>query len=47
LKPFISFPGGTLSLTADSKCWTTPALSDGRLYVRSTKEAACLDLSGH
>jgi len=29
------------------KCWTTPALSDGHLYVRSTKEAACLDLSGH
>ena len=29
------------------KCWTTPALSDGRLYVRSTREAACLDLSMH
>ncbi len=28
------------------KCWTTPALSSGLLYVRSTKEAACLDLSG-
>ena len=28
------------------KCWSTPALSDGRLYVRSTKEGACLDLSG-
>ena len=27
----------------DGKCWSTPALSDGRLYVRSTKEAACLD----
>jgi len=26
------------------KCWTTPALSDGHLYVRSTKEGACLDL---
>ena len=26
------------------KCWTTPALSDGRLYVRSTKEGACVDL---
>lgn len=24
------------------KCWSTPALSDGRLYVRSTKEGACL-----
>jgi outer membrane protein assembly factor BamB len=29
------------------KCWTTPALSNGRLYVRSTKEAACLDLSAN
>ena len=28
------------------KCWTTPALSNGRLYVRSTKEAVCLDVSG-
>ena len=28
------------------KCWSTPALSDGRLFVRSTKEGACLDLSG-
>ncbi len=28
------------------KCWSTPALSDGRLYVRSTKEGTCLDVSG-
>ena len=27
------------------KCWSTPVLSNGRLYVRSTKEGACLDLS--
>jgi outer membrane protein assembly factor BamB len=27
------------------KCWSTPALSDGRLYVRSTKEGACLDVA--
>jgi outer membrane protein assembly factor BamB len=27
------------------KCWSTPALSNGRLYVRSTKEGACLDLT--
>ena len=26
------------------KCWSTPALSDGRIYVRSTTEAACLDV---
>jgi hypothetical protein len=29
----------------EGKCWSTPALSNGRLYVRSTKEGACLDLS--
>jgi outer membrane protein assembly factor BamB len=28
------------------KCWSTPALSNGRLYVRSTKEGACLDVTG-
>ena len=27
----------------EGKCWSTPALSDGRLYIRSTKEGACLD----
>jgi outer membrane protein assembly factor BamB len=27
------------------KCWSTPALSNGKLYVRSTKEGACLDLA--
>ena len=27
------------------KCWSTPVLSNGRVYVRSTKEAACLDFS--
>jgi outer membrane protein assembly factor BamB len=27
------------------KCWSTPTLSRGRLFVRSTKEGACVDLS--
>ena len=27
------------------KCWSTPALSDGHLYVRSTKEGACLEIN--
>jgi outer membrane protein assembly factor BamB len=27
------------------KCWSTPVMANGRAYVRSTKEAACLDLS--
>jgi outer membrane protein assembly factor BamB len=28
------------------RCWTVPALSDGRLYLRNQKEMLCLDLSG-
>lgn len=28
----------------DGKCWTTPVLANGRIYVRSTKEAACFDV---
>ena len=28
------------------KCWSTPAISDGRVYVRSTVEGACFDVSG-
>jgi outer membrane protein assembly factor BamB len=27
------------------KCWSSPALSNGRLYVRSTRESACLELA--
>ena len=30
----------------DGKCWTTPVLANGRIYARSTKEAACFDVSG-
>jgi hypothetical protein len=25
------------------KCWTTPAVAGGRVFVRSTTEAACLE----
>ncbi|HVY68665.1 MAG TPA: PQQ-binding-like beta-propeller repeat protein [Verrucomicrobiae bacterium] len=28
------------------KCWSTPSVSNGKAYVRSTKEAVCLDISG-
>lgn len=28
------------------KCWSTPVLSNGRIFIRSTTEAACLDVSG-
>jgi len=27
------------------KCWTTPVVSGGRVFVRSTEEAVCLDVS--
>ena len=26
------------------KCWSTPAYSDGKIYVRSTEEAACVEI---
>ncbi len=29
----------------EGKCWSTPAFSNGRLYVRSTQEGACFDLA--
>jgi outer membrane protein assembly factor BamB len=29
-----------------SKSWSTPAFSDGRVYVRSAKEGTCMDLVG-
>jgi outer membrane protein assembly factor BamB len=28
------------------KCWSTPAYSNGRIYVRSTTEGACLEAGG-
>ena len=30
----------------EGKCWSSPALADGHLFVRSTKEGACFDLAG-
>ena len=30
----------------EGKCWSTPAFSNGRLYIRSNKAGACYDLSG-
>ena len=29
----------------DGKCWSTPAYSDGKIYVRSTLEGVCLSVS--
>ncbi|MBI3417929.1 MAG: PQQ-binding-like beta-propeller repeat protein [Verrucomicrobia bacterium] len=28
------------------KCWSTPIVSNGRVYARSTKEGVCMDVSG-
>jgi outer membrane protein assembly factor BamB len=28
------------------KCWSTPAFSDGKIFVRSISEGACFDVSG-
>ena len=30
---------------ASTRCWNAPAFSNGRVYVRSTREAACVDVS--
>jgi len=30
----------------DGKCWSTPVLSNGRIYLRSTTEGVCIDMSG-
>lgn len=29
----------------EGKCWSTPAFSDGRIYVRSTQEAVCISVN--
>ena len=29
----------------DGKCWSTPALANGKIYIRSTAEGGCFDLS--
>jgi outer membrane protein assembly factor BamB len=45
---FAAKPSGYTELArakvVDGKCWTTPVVAGGRVYVRSTKQAACLDL---
>ena len=34
------------SQVIEGKCWSTPAYSQGRIYIRSTKEAACIEFAG-
>lgn len=35
---------GRAPVFQDEICWTTPALADGRLYLRSMSHAVCLDI---
>ena len=41
-------PGGYKEMARSDvlsgKCWSTPAYSDGKIYVRSTTEAACIEI---
>jgi outer membrane protein assembly factor BamB len=30
----------------EGKCWTTPVVSNGQIFARSTKEAVCVDVAG-
>jgi len=30
-----------------TRCWTSPVLADGRLYVRDEEKIVCFDLRGH
>jgi outer membrane protein assembly factor BamB len=34
----------TSAKVLEGKCWSTPAFSNGRIYIRSTKEGACIDV---
>lgn len=38
--------GRISALTKGPKTWNTPALADGRIYVRNEEEMACFDLTG-
>jgi outer membrane protein assembly factor BamB len=31
----------------EGKCWSTPVISKGRVYVRSATQSVCLDISQH
>jgi len=39
---FVAIPNSNLSA---NRCWNSPAVSDGRVYVRSTAYVACFDFS--
>jgi outer membrane protein assembly factor BamB len=45
---FAAKPSGYTELARakviEGKCWTTPVVANGAVYIRSTKEAVCLDL---
>lgn len=43
-------PGGFKEVTGvqilDGKCWTSPTLANGKLYLRNQKEMVCIDIQG-
>ena len=39
------FQAFSLNASTPGKCWSTPAVADGRAYLRSTREGLALDLS--
>jgi outer membrane protein assembly factor BamB len=39
------FQAFEFSSTSPGKCWNSPAVADGRIYARSTREGICLDVS--
>jgi hypothetical protein len=41
---FLAIPNAAYN-SSYNKCWNSPAVCDGRIYVRSTAYAACFDLS--
>jgi outer membrane protein assembly factor BamB len=42
---FRALDGSQSSFPGLVRCWNVPAISDGRIYVRSTTEAVCLDVA--
>ena len=40
-----AFKEVTRAHAVDGKCWSSPAISDGHIFARSSKEGVCLDVS--
>jgi len=42
---FRALDGSRSSISGLVRCWNVPAISNGRIYLRSTTEAVCLDVA--